>query len=92
MEIKVLEQKKNRIKFELEGEDHSFCNSLKKELLNDNKVKVATYAIAHPLISSPQMIVETDASEDVIKALRDAAKRLGKRADKFKSDFTKAAK
>lgn len=92
MDINVLEQKKNRIKFEIGGEDHSFCNVLKKELLNDSHVKIATYAIEHPLIAKPQMIVETDGNEDVVKALKDAAKRLGKTAEKFKSDFMKIAK
>ncbi len=92
MDINVLEQKKNRIKFELGGEDHSFCNVLKQELLNDSHVKIATYGIEHPLVSKPQMIVETDGSEDAIKALNEAAKRLGKKAEKFKSDFLKVAK
>jgi DNA-directed RNA polymerase subunit L len=91
MEIKVLENKKNRVVFEIVGEDHSFCNVLKKELLNDEHVKIATYAIEHPLISQPKMIVETD-GEEVSKALKEAAKRVGKKAEKFKEEFTKAVK
>jgi len=92
MEIKVLENKKNRVVFEIEGEDHSFCNVLKKELLNDEHVKIATYAIEHPLISKPKMILETDGEEEVSKALKEAAKRVGKKAEKFKEEFTKSVK
>jgi len=92
MEIKILENKKNRAVFEIVGEDHTFCNALKKELLNDEHVKIATYAIEHPLISQPKMIVETDGEEEVSKALKEAAKRVGKKAEKFKEEFTKSIK
>ena len=32
MEIKILEDEKNRIKFEIEGESHTLSNPLSKEL------------------------------------------------------------
>ncbi|MBW2992623.1 DNA-directed RNA polymerase subunit L [Candidatus Woesearchaeota archaeon] len=91
MEVKILEDKKKRIVLELEGEDHTFCNLIKKELWNDSHVKVAAYNIDHPMIGKPKMIVETDGG-DPRKALTDAAKRVEKDLDKFKSEFSKNIK
>jgi DNA-directed RNA polymerase subunit L len=87
MEIKIIEEKKNKLVFEMDM-DHGFCNFLKEELLNDDKVKVATYSIKHPLISKPRMIVETDGT-DPKKTLNEAVNRLKKRLEKFGTDFTK---
>lgn len=92
MELKVLEDKKNRFVVEIKGEDHTFCNMLKKELWNDSHVKIATYNIHHPMIGKPKMIVETDGAEEPRKALIEAAKRLGKDLDKFKKEFSSKIK
>lgn len=92
MEIKVLEGKKNRLVIEIKGEGHTFCNALKKELWNDSHVKIAAYKIEHPLVGIPKLIVETDGKEMPKKALTEAAKRLGKLADKFKTTFLKEVK
>ena len=90
MKLKILEDKKNKIIFTIEGETHTFCNALKKELWNDSHVKVAAYNIDHPFVGKPKMVVETDSSESPKKALTEAAKRLEKNADKFKEAFSKA--
>ena len=90
MEINVIEDKKNKIIFELEGATHTFCNLLKDELQNDDNVKVATYSIAHPLVGKPKFIVES--SGDAKKALTEAAKRIGKLSEKFVADFKKEVK
>jgi len=92
MEIKVVEQNKNKMVVEIAGEDHTFCNLLKDELWNDSHVKLASYNIKHPLVSSPYVIVETDGSVTPKQALANAAKRISKAADKFKTDFTKNVK
>jgi DNA-directed RNA polymerase subunit L len=92
MEIKVLEEKKNRLVLEIKGEGHAFCNALKRELWNDLHVKIAAYKIKHPLVGIPTLFVETDGKETPKKALTEAAKRLSKEADKFKTAFLKGAK
>ena len=91
MEIKILEEKKNRMIIELDGESHSFCNALKKELWNDKSVKSAGYNIEHPLVGIPKIVVETD-GKDPKKALIDAAGRLKKQFDSMKSEFLKSVK
>ena len=88
MEIKIVEEKGNRLEFEID-ENVGFLNALKKELLNDDNVKVATYFIKHPLVGKPKMIVEAD---DPKKALVAAANRLKKINDKFAEEVKKEIK
>lgn len=85
MEINILEESKNRIVFELKGEDHTFCNALKQELWADKDTKLASYKIDHPLVGVPEFILETKA--DPKKVLLNAAKNLQKELEKFKKAF-----
>lgn len=88
MEIKIIEEKGNRIEFEI-NENASFLNALKKELLNDDNVKIATYAVRHPLVGKPKMIVEAD---DPRKAINSAVNRLKKINEKFSDEIKKEIK
>ena len=92
MKIKVLEDKKTRLVVEVEGETHTFCNALKKELWNDNNVKVAGYNISHPYVGVPKIIVETGTGTSPRKALSGAVTRLKKDIDAFSKEFGKAVK
>ena len=89
MEIKILDDKKNKLIVEVKGIDHSLCNILKSELWNDKHVKTATYSIRHPQISVPQIIVETDGDLSPRNALINAVQRLHKTNEKFKKEFLK---
>ncbi len=91
MEINVIEEKKNRISFELKGQGNTFCNILKDELWNDKHVTVATYTIKHPLIGIPFMIVETD-GKSPRQALASAAERIANKADNLRKEFKKEIK
>lgn len=82
MEVNILEEKKNRIVFEVKGETHTLCRALQKELWQDEHVKAAGYNIAHPLINIPKFILETDGAEPR-KTISAAVKRLEKSASKF---------
>ena len=92
MKIKVVEDKKTRLILEVEGESHTLCNALKKELWNDSHVKAAGYNISHPYVGVPTLIVETDTQKSPRKALEDAAKRISKEAESFNQSFSKAVK
>ena len=92
MEVSIIDDKKNRLTFEVAGVSHGFCNILKKELLADEHVKIATYRVLHPLTSNPQFMVETDGKVDPRAALTNAAKRLLKSTDKLKKDVVKELK
>ena len=92
MELNVIEEKKNRMSFELKGQSNTFCNMLKDELWNDKHVTVATYTIKHPLIGIPFMIVETDGNKTPRQALASAAERIVNNTDKLKKQFKKEIK
>ena len=83
MEIKILEEDKDFIKIEIEGEDHTLTNALRKELWNDPHVKIAGYNIEHPLTGSPVLVVNTDNKTEAKKAVLDAAERLKKENSSF---------
>ena len=89
MELVIVEDKKNKLIFELKGADHTICNVLKTELWNDSHIKTATYSVKHPLISSPRLIVETDGSVSPRSAVTDAVSRLRKTSDKFRKGVIK---
>ena len=86
MELKVLEQGKNRLKFEIKGEDHGFCNVLKKELWNDKSVEISGYYVEHSLVSEPVFTVQVK-SGDARKAVLDAVDRLKKWNKDLKEQF-----
>jgi DNA-directed RNA polymerase subunit L len=80
MDIKVIEDKKNKLIFEIDA-SHTFCNALKVELANDSHVKNVGYNIKHPLVSKPAFIVETDGA-DPRKTLTAASQRVKKLCEK----------
>ena len=64
MEMTVIEEKKNKLVFKIEGAGHTICNIIKNELSKDSNVKVVAYKIDHPLVGVPQMIIETNGKID----------------------------
>lgn len=92
MEIKILEDEKNKLIFQLVGADHTFCNALKKELTNVKGVVLATYAIEHPQIGIPKLFIETKGALTAKKALEDAIKSVKKHNKEFLTAFNKAIK
>jgi DNA-directed RNA polymerase subunit L len=88
MKITVLEQKKNKLQFEVDA-DHTFCNVLKKELWNDKDLHVSGYYTEHIQVGNPRFIVETS-DKDPMDSLRDAVKRLKKQNAAFLDAFSDA--
>lgn len=89
MEIKILEDKKKNLVFELTGEKHTLCNALREELWNDKSVKVAAYNISHPIIGVPKFMLETDGTKEPKKALKDALARLKKKNSDLAKEVSK---
>ena len=92
MELKIIEDAKNKLVFEAKGVSHGFCNMLKEKLLEDSHVKVATFRVAHPLVNVPTILVETDSDKTPRAAVSDAVKKLSTFAEKIKKDFAKELK
>lgn len=88
MEFKVLEEDNNKLVFELNGESHTFCNLLKKELQQSKDVTLVSYRIDHPLIGIPRFILETKTAEPR-KILKTALQSLSKKVEEFRKEIGK---
>ena len=91
MELKIVEDEKNKLVFEINGVSHGFCNILKEKLLEDSHVKIATYRIVHPLVNIPRFLVETDGA-DPRKTILGAVAKLKTFAEKTKKELSSALK
>ena len=88
MQITVLEHTKQRLTFELQGEGHTFCNILRKELWLGKAPDIAGYTIEHSLVSQPIVIVESD-KQDPVALLQAAVERLQKKTAELQEKFKK---
>ena len=84
MELKVIESDKGILKLEIVGEDHTFCNILRKDLWQDKNVDIAGYSIRHSLVDNPVLIVESDNPK---KSISETVKRLRKTNEEFLKNF-----
>jgi len=90
MKVKILKREPQELKIEIEGEGHSFCNTLQKVLLEDKTVEMAGYDLHHPLISNPIVYVRTGKKRKPEAALREAAQKLQQRNNEFREAFKRA--
>lgn len=88
MEVTILEETNDILKFELKGESHTFCNILRRELWNDDNIHAAGYRIEHSLIGSPIILIQTDGKEKPRKVLLQALDRLKKKNKEFSKLFS----
>ena len=91
LNVKILEENKGKVIFEMEGETHTLAAALTKELWTDKSVKAAGYKLEHPLLGKPTFVVETD-GEDARKAVSAALKRLSKQSEKLSAQADKELK
>ena len=85
MEVKIIEDTKNRLVFDLLGETHTLLSALRKELWTDEHMKGTGYYIEHPLINTPRFVIETDGA-DPRKTLIAAVKRIEKQIEKLSGE------
>ncbi|MBS3133805.1 DNA-directed RNA polymerase subunit L [Candidatus Woesearchaeota archaeon] len=88
MKIKVIKQEKNKIEFEVLGEDHTLCNAVRKELWNFDETDVSAYKIEHSLVSEPIMLVETSKGDPITTVIK-ANDSLKRKIKEFKEEFNK---
>lgn len=86
MKLIIVEEKKARLVFDLEGENPTMISALKEELWQDEHVKAAGFTVEHPLIEKPRFVLETDGA-DPRKTVSAAIKRMQKEIAKLKDGF-----
>ena len=82
MEVKIVEESKNRLVFDILGDTNTLTGALKNELWKNENVKATGYNIEHPLINIPRFVVETT-GEDPRKVIKNAIKNLQKEIKKL---------
>jgi len=92
MKIKILKREGNELKFELEGEGHTFGNLLQKILLKNKDVEVAGYNIPHPLTANLIIYVKTKGAKSPEKVLIEAAEEIKQLRNEFEEALNKALK
>ncbi|HLD12388.1 MAG TPA: DNA-directed RNA polymerase subunit L [Candidatus Nanoarchaeia archaeon] len=73
MELTLKEHSDNHAIIEIKGEDHTFCNILRKQLWDNGDIEHAGYTIAHSLTTSPVLHLK---AKDPKKALEKASEKL----------------
>ncbi len=92
MNIKILEDKSNRLIFEVEGITHTVSNAIRKQLFSNDDVKVAGYHVNHPLVGKPRFIVETKRGCEPKKAVLDAVKSIRRDSEELAKKAAKELK
>lgn len=91
MEIEVLENTKNRLRFQIVGETYTLANLIAKKLWDEEDVVVSGCNLEHPQISNIELLIETQ-KKDPKKVLLDVLNKIKKESNEFKVAFKKIAK
>lgn len=75
MELKIIEDTKGRVVFEIVGADHTLANILKERISQQKGVTVCSYNVEHPLVSNPKFLIEADNAKKAIDAAIDSLKK-----------------
>lgn len=88
MQVKILEDGKNKLKIELVGETHTVPKAIQNALLQDKTVEFAVADIDHPLVSNPVVIVK---GKNPKLSLKKALKSLKKDFSDIEKAFRRTA-
>jgi DNA-directed RNA polymerase subunit L len=84
MELVQIESNNNSMLLEVKGERHSFMNLVRKELWNVSGVEDAGYAIKHPQVSDPCLVIRTKKVKPK-KALQQAVSSIKSQISELKA-------
>jgi DNA-directed RNA polymerase subunit L len=88
MNIKLLELEKDKARLIIQGEGHTFMNTLTDEILKDPDVDVARYIIEFQF-SDPELLVTTNGRKDPLDVISDACGRVSGQCDELLSQLKK---
>ena len=74
--VNNIDKIENTTLFIINGEDHTFGNSVKMMLLRNPKVRYVAYRKPHPLENKIEIKIQTNGEITPIKAFREALKNL----------------
>jgi len=88
MELKVIEKKNDKLKIEVQGENHTLLNVLRENAWKAG-AEQASYMIEHPYMAQPKIIVK---AKNPKKVLISAAQNLSDDTKSFLTAFKRACK
>jgi DNA-directed RNA polymerase subunit L len=88
MQLNVRESEAKRAIIELVGADHTVLLLVRDQLEKDSDVKLVTFAVDHPLVGTPKLVVETTRKKpqtvilDAIAQLKDELREVEAQLEK----------
>lgn len=92
MELELVEKGDDSILVKIIGEDHTFCNMLRAELMDDENVASAVYTIEHPLTEPPKFYLKVKKDKSPERVLADAAGRVVEQLEDLRKQLQKELK
>lgn len=89
MSVKILKKTDDELHLEFEGESHTLLNLLRTELLEDDRVLLATYDAKFPMMTNPIFRLKTKDVDPVV-LMKAAASRIAGISEEFEEEFTAA--
>lgn len=89
MNVKILKKTDDELHLEFEGESHTLLNLLRTELLEDDRVLLATYDAKFPMMTNPIFRLRTKDVDPVV-LMKEAASRIAGISEEFEGEFTAA--
>ncbi len=89
MNVKILKKTDDELHLEFEGESHTLLSLLRSELLEDDRVLLATYDAKFPMMTSPIFRLKTKDVDPVV-LLNEVAVRIVGMCEEFEEEFKAA--
>ncbi len=89
MNVKILKKTEDELHMEFEGESHTLLSLLRTELLEDDRVLLATYDAKFPMMTSPIFRLKTRDVDPVV-LLNEVASRVAGMCEEFEASFNAA--
>jgi len=89
LNVKIVKKTDDELQIEFEGESHTLLNLLRTELLQDERVVVATYDSKFPIMDNPVFRLKTR-DVDPIEVMKSAAARIVGLCDEFLGEYQRA--
>lgn len=89
MNVKILKKTDDELHLEFEAEGHTLLNLLRTELLEDERVLLATYDAKFPMMTNPIFRLKTKDVDPVV-LMKAAAARIAGISEEFEEEFRAA--
>jgi DNA-directed RNA polymerase subunit L len=89
LNLKIITKTDNQAVIEFVGEGHTILNLLRTELLNDERVLMATYDTKFPIMDNPVFRISTSGVDPII-VLKEATRRIIDQCEEFSSLYVEA--